>query len=57
MTRKEFDSEKFPTFTKNWIEFFNKNRFDVVYLPRNDLFLQKFKKLIPKGIVKKQIIE
>ncbi|MEC7711213.1 MAG: tRNA guanosine(15) transglycosylase TgtA [Thermoproteota archaeon] len=57
MTRKEFESEKFPTFTKNWIEFFNKNKFDVVYLPRNDLFLQKFKKLIPKGTIKKQIIQ
>ena len=56
MTRKEFEPEKFPTFTKIWTEFFNKNKFNVIYLPKDDLFLLKFKKLIPKGIVKKQII-
>ncbi len=56
MTRKEFEPEKFPTFAKIWTEFFNKNKFNTVYLPKDDLFLLKFKKFIPKGIVKKQII-
>ena len=57
MTRKDFEPEKFPTFFKNWGNFFNKNKFDIVYLPKDDLFLQYFKKFIPKGIVKKQITE
>jgi 7-cyano-7-deazaguanine tRNA-ribosyltransferase len=57
MTRKDFEPEKFPTFFKIWSNFFNKNKFDAVYLPKDDLFLQYFKKFIPKGIVKKQIIE
>ena len=57
MTRKEFEPEKFPTFLKIWSDFFTKNKFDTVYLPKDDLFLQYFKKVIPKGIVKKQITE
>ena len=56
MARKKFNMEEFPTFTENWIEFFKKNKFKMVYLPKEDLFLQKLKKLIPKGIIKKQII-
>ena len=57
MVRKEFDSEKFPTFLEIWSEFFKKNKFDVVYLEKNDQFLEKFIKIIPKGIRKKQITE
>jgi len=57
MTRKEFEPEKFPTFLQIWTEFFEKNKFKTVYLPKDDLFLQKFKKMVPKGITKKQIIE
>ena len=57
MSRKEFEPEKFPKFSEVWSEFFNKNKFDIVYLPKDDLFLQYFKKLIPNGIKKKQIIE
>jgi len=56
MVRKKFEVEEFPTFTQNWIEFFMKNKFKTVYLPKEDLFLQKLKKLIPKGIIKKQLI-
>ena len=57
MTRKIFEPEKFPTFFQVWSDFFNKNKFDMVYLPKDDLFLQYFKKLIPKGITRKQITE
>jgi len=57
MTRKEFEPEKFPTFLQIWSEFFNKNKFDSVYLPKDDLFLKRFRKIIPKEITKKQIIE
>ena len=56
MVRKKFNVDEFPTFTENWTEFFKRNKFKTVYLPKDDLFLQKLKKLIPKGIVKKQII-
>ena len=57
MTRKEFEPEKFPTFLKIWSDFFSKNKFDFVYLPKNDLFLQYYKKFIPKETKKKQISE
>jgi len=57
MSRKEFEPEKFPTFLEVWNGFFTKNNFDSVYLPKNDSFLQYYKKFIPKGITKKQIIE
>ena len=57
MSRKEFEPEKFPTFLEVWNGFFTKNKFDSVYLPKNDSFLQYYKKFIPKGITKKQIIE
>tara|TARA_B110000014_G_scaffold239210_1_gene206445 strand:- start:1221 stop:1760 length:540 start_codon:yes stop_codon:yes gene_type:complete len=57
MSRKEFEPEKFPKFLEVWSKFFNINKFDIVYLPKNDLFLQYYKKFIPKGITKKQIIE
>ena len=57
MSRKEFEPEKFPTFLEVWNRFFDKNDFDAVYLPKDDSFLQYFKKFIPKGITKRQIIE
>ena len=57
MTRKEFEPEKFPTFLQIWSEFFSKNKFDLVYLPKDDFFIQKFKKFIPKEMKKKQISE
>ena len=40
MSRKEFEPEKFPKFLEVWSKFFNINKFDIVYLPKNDLFLQ-----------------
>ena len=57
MTRNEFDAEKFPSFLQVWTEFFNKNKFEIVYLPKDDLFLKKFRKILPKEITKRQIIE
>jgi 7-cyano-7-deazaguanine tRNA-ribosyltransferase len=56
MVRKKFELDEFPTFIENWTEFFKKNKFKTVYFPKDDLFLQKLKKLVPRGIVKKQII-
>ena len=57
MVRKKFDVEQFPTFIDNWTEFFKKNNFKTVYLPKDDLFLNKIKKIIPKEISKKSIDE
>ena len=56
MTRKEFEPEKFPTFLEVWNWFFSKNKFDTVYVSKDDLFLKYFKKFIPKESIKKQII-
>ena len=57
MTRKQFEPEKFPTFLKTWNDFFSKNKFDTIYLPKDDPFLKYYKKFIPKEIKKKQINE
>ena len=57
MTRNNFNPEDFPLFKETWEKFFAKNKFESVYISKNDPFLQYFKKLIPKGITKKQITE
>ena len=57
MTRKEFQPEQFPIFLKTWNEFFSKNNFKVVYLPKDDLFLQFYRKFIPKETRKRKIDE
>ena len=57
MTRNDFNPEDFPLFKETWEKFFAKNKFESVYISKNDPFLQYFKKLIPKGITKKQITE
>jgi len=57
MTRKEFQPEQFPIFLKTWNEFFSKNNFKVVYLPKDDLFLQFYRKFIPKETRKRKISE
>nr|AIF00141.1 tRNA-guanine transglycosylase (tgt, QTRT1) [uncultured marine thaumarchaeote KM3_12_C10] len=57
MTRKQFEPEKFPTFLKTWNDFFSKNKFDTIYLPKDDPFLKYYKKFIPKEMKKKQINE
>ena len=57
MTRNDFSPEDFPLFKETWEKFFTKNKFESVYISKNDPFLQYFKKLIPKGITKKQIPE
>ena len=55
MVRNDFNPEDFPLFTETWEKFFAKNKFETVYLSKNDPFLQHFKKLIPKQIKKRSI--
>ena len=55
MARNDFNPQDFPTFQETWKKFFENNKFDIVYLSKNDPFLQYFKKLIPKQIKKKSI--
>ena len=55
MTRNDFNPNDFPVFKETWQKFFAKNKFDTVYISKNDPFLQYFKKLIPNGIKKKSI--
>jgi hypothetical protein len=56
MARNDFNPEDFPLFKETWQKFFLKNKFDTVYISKNDPFLQHFKKLIPKHITKKSIL-
>ena len=55
MVRNDFDPEDFPLFKETWEKFFVKNKFDTVYLSKNDPFLQHFKKFIPKHVKRKSI--
>ena len=55
MVRNDFDPEDFPLFKETWEKFFAKNKFDTVYLSKNDPFLQYFKKFIPKHVKRKSI--
>ena len=55
MVRNYFEPKDFPTFRENFEKFFTKNKFDTVYIPKNDSFLQYFKKFIPKRVKKKSI--
>ena len=55
MVRNDFDPEDFPLFKETWEKFFEKNKFDKVYLSKNDPFLQYFKKFIPKHVKRKSI--
>ena len=55
MTRNDFNPEDFALFKETWQKFFERNKFDVVYISKNDPFLQHFKKLIPKEVKKKSI--
>ena len=48
MTRREFEPEKFPTFLKIWSDFFSKNKFDVVYLPKMIYFYNIIKNSFQK---------
>ena len=55
MVRKDFNPEDFPLFKETWEKFFSKNKFETVYLSKNDPFLRHFKKLIPKQIKRRSI--
>ena len=55
MVRNYFEPKDFPRFRENFEKFFTKNKFDTVYIPKNDSFLQYFKKFIPKRVKKKSI--
>ena len=55
MVRKDFNPEDFPLFKETWEKFFAKNKFETVYLSKNDPFLRHFKKLIPKQIKRRSI--
>ena len=55
MARNDFDPQNFPVFEETWKKFFVKNKFDTVYMSKNDPFLHHFKKFIPKDVKRKSI--
>ena len=56
MARNDFNPDDFPLFKETWKKFFEKNKFNAVYISKNDPFLQHFKKLIPREVKKKSIL-
>jgi len=54
--RINFEQNEFPTFEKTWREFFSKNKFSEIHYDKNDEFLKKFVKSIPKEIKRKPIV-
>ena len=55
MARNLFNPKDFSLFLDTWKIFFEKNNFEIVYMKKNDVFLQFFKKFIPKNVKKKSI--
>ena len=55
MSRFNFMPEDFPTFAQTWNTFFSRNKFDILYVPKNDDFLKHFVKLLPKNIKKRYL--
>ena len=53
MSRFNFKPEDFPSFTKIWNIFFSMNKFDILYVSKNDDFLKPFLKLLPKSTKRK----
>ena len=53
MSRLNFKPEDFPSFTKIWNIFFSMNKFDILYVPKNNDFLKPFLKLLPKSTKRK----
>ena len=53
MSRLNFKPEDFPSFTKIWNIFFSMNKFDILYVSKNDDFLKPFLKLLPKSTKRK----
>ena len=55
MSRFNFIPEDFPAFAQTWNTFFSRNKFDILYVPKNDDFLKHFVKLLPKNIKKRYL--
>ena len=55
MSRFNFMPEDFPAFAQTWNTFFSRNKFDILYVPKNDDFLKHFVKLLPKNIKKRYL--
>ena len=53
--RGNFDSSEFVEFEKTWVRFFENNKFTEVFFDKNDDFLKRFAKNLPKGIRKKSL--
>ena len=56
-SRLEFDPKDFPTFTKTWEIFFEKNNFTTIYCDKKDEFLRYFLKTVPNKIRKKSLVK
>ncbi len=55
MSRFNFMPEDFPAFAQTWNTFFSRNKFDILYVPKDDSFLKHFVKLLPKNIKKRYL--
>ena len=53
ISRFDFIPGDFPSFARTWNIFFSKNKFNVLYVPKNDNFLKPFLRLLPKTTKKK----
>ena len=53
--RVDFNSIDFIEFEKTWIKFFENNKFKKVFFDRNDEFLKRFAKILPKEIKRKSL--
>ena len=54
-SRMAFDPNEFVEFEKTWMRFFENNKFQEVYFDKEDDFLKRFVKKLPKGIRRKSL--
>lgn len=54
--RIDFEPDEFPEFENTWNSFFEKNKFAEVHYDKNDQFLKRFVKTLPKSIKKKTFV-
>lgn len=54
-SRLSFDASEFEEFKKTWMRFFENNKFQQVFFDKEDDFLTRFTKKLPKGIRRKSL--
>lgn len=56
-SRLDFEIDDFPLFKENWDHFFSKNKFTEIFYNKEDEFIKKLVRDLPKSTIKKSILK